>query len=92
MTTNKKEKPMYKITDLPALEKAFPQFIKMKKVRTVTEIAMPNNRAIKAAIKLGIVVPGVEEDNGWVAADKNRAYQSAYFGALQKQFREIPNC
>jgi len=51
---------MYKITDESKLRASFPQFIKMKKVRTVTEVATLNQRAVAAAIKLGITVPGVE--------------------------------
>lgn len=51
----------YKITDLSALQAAFPQFIKMKSVKTVTEVPTLKQRDVKAAIKLGIAVPGIEE-------------------------------
>lgn len=55
----------YRITDEAALKAAFPQFItiKEKKITTVQQIAVLDQRAVKYAKLAGIAVPGVEECN-----------------------------
>ena len=55
----------YKITDEAALKAAFPQFIKTKskKVTTVTEVSVLDQKSVKYALRAGIFVPGVEVSN-----------------------------
>lgn len=54
----------YRITDEAALKAAFPQFVKtkQKKVTTVTEVAVLDQKAVRYALKAGISVPGVSAE------------------------------
>lgn len=53
----------YKITDEAKLKAAFAHFIKTKtkKVTTVAEVSVLDQKAVKYALKAGIEVPGIEK-------------------------------
>jgi len=63
----------YKITDEAALKAAYPQFFK----------ATPDAHKIRAALKLGLTLPGIE-----VLPDEPAAAPAAPTGAVEQKLNE----